>query len=107
MTERVEYIVDVLERYFPEDKNHTKPRVLYSYNPSIWNNLCATLKKENFIEIEKDFAILIDNSHIVIVGLSVDEALELIGLGYGWKGYPVHALAFQEKKKKERVVEVK
>lgn len=107
MTERVEYIVDILERYFPEDKNHTKPRVLYSPSPSIRNNLYATIKKENFIEIEKDFVIFIDNSHIVIMGLSINEALELIGLGYGWKGYPVHALAFQEKKKKERVVEVK
>lgn len=107
MTERVEYIVDVLERYFPEDKNHTKPRVLYSYNSSFWEVISTTIKKENFVELEKDFAILIDNSHIVIIGISTSEALELIGLGYSWKGYPVHALAFQEKKKKERVVEVK
>ena len=106
MTERVEYIVDVLERYFPEDKNHTKPRVIYSYN-FIWNNIYTTIKKENFIEIEKDYAIFIDNSRIIIAGISTSEALELIGLGYSWKGYPVHALAFQEKKKKERVVEVK
>lgn len=106
MTERVEYILDVLERYFPEDKNHTKPRVLYSYN-FIWNNIYTTIKKENFIEIEKDYAIFIDNSRIIIVGISTSEALELIELGYGWKGYPVHTLAFQEKKKKERIVEVK